>query len=399
MKSSKRIPFFLIIRHIRHSNKWTLALIIFLMAIAFINLLFINSLFNGVVENNQAQLINTRTGNITVLPAKGQDFIADPAAVVKAAERVKGVKSAAPEVVVPAALSFGGQRGNFDVIAIDPTAEKQTMTVSSHMVSGQYLKPGDPNGIILGIDIAGKKDDETSFAPQGIKPGQTVMVITDSAAHPFVVRGVFQTKFSASDDNAYITGAGLARIAPGLVGKATDIVIKTTATGDETKTVALMEKAGIAGNIRTWQQSAGQLKTLTNSFVTINALMTVVGFFIAAVTIFIIIYVDVTHKRQEIGILRAIGVRSPLVVSTYVLQAAVYSFMGVVLGTILFFAVLVPYFQAFPFRIPIGDVTLSIIPWDYSFRAFAVVFVGMLSGLIPAIIGTRKPILDDILNR
>jgi ABC-type antimicrobial peptide transport system permease subunit len=92
-------------------------------------------------------------------------------------------------------------------------------------------------------------------------------------------------------------------------------------------------------------------------------------------------------------------VRSPLVVSTYILQAAVYSFLGVVLGTILFFAILVPYFQAFPFKIPIGDVTLSIVPWDYLFRAGAVVFVGMLSGLIPAVIGTRRPILDDILNR
>jgi ABC-type antimicrobial peptide transport system permease subunit len=107
----------------------------------------------------------------------------------------------------------------------------------------------------------------------------------------------------------------------------------------------------------------------------------------------------VTHKRQEIGILRAIGIRSSLVVTTYVLQAAVYSFLGVVLGTVIFFALLVPYFQAFPFKIPIGDVTLSIVPWDYNFRAFTVVAVGMLSGLIPAIIGTRRRILDDILNR
>ena len=38
MKTSKRIPFFLIVRHVRHSNKGTLALIVFLMAIAIIKL-------------------------------------------------------------------------------------------------------------------------------------------------------------------------------------------------------------------------------------------------------------------------------------------------------------------------------------------------------------------------
>ena len=104
MKTSKRIPFFLIVRHVRHSNKWTLALIIFLMAIAFINLLFINSLFSGVVESNESQLINTRTGNVMITPPKGQEFISDPGALVKAVDKVPGVQAAAAEALAPAAL-------------------------------------------------------------------------------------------------------------------------------------------------------------------------------------------------------------------------------------------------------------------------------------------------------
>jgi putative ABC transport system permease protein len=399
MKSSKRIPFFLIIRHIRHSNKWTLALIIFLMAIAFINLLFINSLFNGVIESNENQLINTRTGNITVTPVKGAEFVTDPAGTARSIDKVAGVKAAAPEVVVPGGIQFEGQRGNFEVTAIDPSQEKQATTVSQKMVSGSYLSPNDASGIILGSEIAGKKEDDTDFAPAGIKVGDTVDVLTDSTAHPFTVRGVFDTKFNGTDNRAFVSQPSLKTLAPELQGKASVIIVRTVKRGNEDQVVDRMKAAGIPGTFRTWQQSAGAVREITSSFVTINALMTVVGFFIAAVTIFIIIYVDITHKRQEIGILRAIGVRSPLVVSTYILQAAVYSFLGVVLGTILFFAILVPYFQAFPFKIPIGDVTLSIVPWDYLFRAGAVVFVGMLSGLIPAVIGTRRPILDDILNR
>ncbi|HEY5493795.1 MAG TPA: ABC transporter permease [Candidatus Anoxymicrobiaceae bacterium] len=399
MKTSKRIPFFLIVRHVRHSNKGTLALIVFLMAIAFINLLFINSLFSGVVESNQSQLINTRTGNVMITPAKGSDFIDNPAAVVKAVDKVPGVQAAAAETLLPGSIEFGGTRGNFDVTAIDPTTQEKATTVSQKMTAGSYLKPGDTNGIILGDSIAGKKENDTDFAPNGIKVGDTVNVITDSTSHPFVVRGVFKTKFNGTDDRAFVTNAALNQIAPALQGKATDVVVRADHRGNEDKLVAEMKAAGVTGNLRTWQQLAGSVREITSSFVTINALMTVVGFFIAAVTIFIIIYVDVTHRRQEVGILRAIGVRSPLVVMTYVLQAAVYSFLGVAMGTVLYFAILFPYFKAFPFKIPIGDVSLSIIPWDYLFRAFTVVAVGMLSGLIPALIGTRRPILDDILNR
>jgi putative ABC transport system permease protein len=399
MKTSKRIPFFLIVRHVRHSNKWTFALIIFLMAIAFINLLFINSLFNGVVESNEKQLITTRTGNITVTPVKGEEFIGESVKVVRQVEGVAGVAAAAPEVIVPGALQYQGQRGNFGVTAINPSHEKEVTAVSRKMTAGSYLRSGDADGIILGETIAGRKEDATDFAPDGIKVGDTVSVVTDEANHRFKVRGLFETKFSGADDRAFITDSALARTAPELLGKANAIVVRTDRRGIEDEVVARMKAAGVPGTIRTWEQAAGMVREITSSFVTINALMTIVGFFIAAVTIFIIIYVDVTHRRQEIGILRAIGVRSPLIVTTYILQAAVYSFAGVALGTVLYFAILWPYFQAFPFKIPIGDVSLSIIPWDYLFRAFTVVFVGMLSGFIPALIGTRRPILDDILNR
>jgi putative ABC transport system permease protein len=399
VKSSKRIPFFLIVRHVRYSNKWTLSLIIFLMAIAFINLLFINSLFIGVVESNENQLIDTRTGNITVSPERDAALIPGARRVLETIEGVEGVQAAAAEVIVPSALQYEGQRGNYEVTAIDPDGEKAATTVSESMISGSYLEQGDADGIILGDIIAGRKDDDTVFAPTGIPVGATVSVVTEGEAYPFTVRGVFETKFNGADDRAFITEAGLARIAPELVGNANLIVVRTDRRGIEDEVVSRMEEAGVPGTLRTWEQAAGAVREITSSFVTINALMTIVGFFIAAVTIFIIIYVDVTHRRQEIGILRAIGVRSPLVVTTYILQAAVYSFMGVALGTLLYFAILWPYFKAFPFKIPIGDVSLSIIPWDYLFRAFTVIFVGMLSGLIPALIGTRRPILDDILNR
>lgn len=68
MKSDKRIPFFLITRHLARCNKWKLLLIVFLLSIAFINLVFINSLFNGVIASNNEQIINTKTGNIMIVP-------------------------------------------------------------------------------------------------------------------------------------------------------------------------------------------------------------------------------------------------------------------------------------------------------------------------------------------
>ncbi len=400
MRTDKRIPFFLILRHLRRANKWTLALIIFLLAIAFINLIFINSLFNGVIESNNQQIIAFRTGNISMSPARGQEYVAEPLHTVARIEEVPGVEAAAAETEVPGNLEFKGAKGDYSVTAIDPVSEKKVTDVSMKMVEGSYLQPEDRDGIIIGAEIAGEKDNgarHLSFT--GARVGDRLTLVLDGGKRDFTIRGVFKTKSNEADDRTFVTRAALEGVAPELAGTASDIIIKTDSTGNEKEVVARLEAAGVRGTFFTWQQAAEGLKILTDSFVTINTLLTVVGFFIAAVTIFIIIYVDITHRRQEIGILRAVGVKSSLVVSTYVLQGAIYSFGGVLLGTALYFGIIFPYFRAYPFQIPIGDVTLSVNPGDFVFRALTVVAVAVLSALIPAIIATRKSILDDILGR
>jgi putative ABC transport system permease protein len=400
MKSDKRIPFFLITRHLVRCNKWTLLLIVFLMAIAFINLVFINSLFNGVIESNNEQLINTKTGNIMIVPTRGQDFIGNADETVRKVERARGVKDAAPETELKSSLEFNLAKGDYTTTAIDPVQEERVTTVSRKMSEGSYLKPGDREGIIIGQEVAGQENKKTQPLSFGhVRVGDTLTVVVGNDRLDFKVRGVFDTKFSGTDDRAFITREGLERIAPRTGGMATDIIVKIRKTGNEQVVIGQLKALGVEGIYFTWQQAAGRLASVTDSFVTINALLTVVGYFIAAVTIFIIMYVDITHKRQEIGILRAVGVKSYLIGTTFVLQTIVYSFLGVALGTAMYFGIIFPYFQAYPFRIPIGDVTLSVSPADFVTRSLAVVLVAILSGLIPAIIGLRTKILDAILGR
>jgi len=399
MRSERKIPFFLIWRHLRRSNKWTLLLIIFLMAIAFINLIFINSLFQGVVESNRKQIIETTNGNISVAPPEGSDFFSDPLETVRQIDQVAGVKASAPELTVPAMLEIQNVRNNLEVWAIDPELEKQVTNIYSKMVAGGYLAPGDQQGMMIGRGVAAAPDEAGPGAPDRVRVGDTLAVTIGDSSADYEVQGIYRTKFDRADDRVFMTRDALGRLDPALKDKATNIVIKTDVTGNEDEVVKRLQAAGIQGKFTTWQQAAASVKSLTDSFVTINALLTVVGFFIAAVTIFIIMYVDISHKRLEIGILRALGIKSYLIGTTFIFQTIVYSFCGVALGTALFFGAIVPYFLIHPFSIPIGDVTLSVVPYDYVTRAFAVVLVATLSGLIPAVISLRKKILDEILGR
>jgi len=181
--------------------------------------------------------------------------------------------------------------------------------------------------------------------------------------------------------------------------RATDIVIRLDKKGHEASTIADLQSRGVSGDFLTWQDASGLMKSVTKSFLSINVLMSTVGIMIAAITIFIVVYIDIINKRRQIGILRAIGIKNYLIRGLYVIQTAVYSFTGVCLGTAIFFGAIVPYFKANPFVLPICDAVLVTNAADFIFRAEAVMLVALLSGLIPAILVTRVKMLDAIRGK
>ena len=396
----RKIPFFLISRQLMRGNKWTLALVIFLMSVAFINLVFINSLFNGIVEASNDQIIATTSGNITLSPPAGTDLLSGAAAILKKVESIKGVKAASVHTLVPASLARGNITGTYQVTAVDPAQEAKTTNIKKKIVSGKYLSPGDTNGIVIGRQVAGGKDVEmNSTSLKGARVGQKVILNMGGLQRELVIRGIFYTKYFEADRTAFINAKTLDQMAPQMTDQASSIIIVTGNKGGEAPVIQRLKAAGIKGDFMTWREASGLMKSVTSSFVTINALLTTVGFIIAAVVIFIIIYVDISNKRRQIGILRAIGIKSYLVSSTYILQSTIYSMVGVLFGALIFFFAIIPYFKVHPFKIPLGDVSLYVDYIDFTWRAITVIVVAILSGMIPAILATRRPILDEIAGR
>lgn len=75
MKSQARLSFYLTLKYLQRGRKWTLVLIFILMSVAFVNLIFVSSLFTGIIDGANKQIVDTMTGNIYMTPSDGQDFI------------------------------------------------------------------------------------------------------------------------------------------------------------------------------------------------------------------------------------------------------------------------------------------------------------------------------------
>jgi len=399
MKTQLRLPFYLAWQYIRRGRKWTFFLTLFMMSVAFINLIFVSSLFAGIIDGTNKQIINTMTGNFYITPNDGQDYVTNKNHAVELLTNLDDVVGASARTQVPARMTYKNIRGSWQILAVDPNNEKRVSNVADKMIAGSFLEPDDLDQIIIGRQIAGGEGvEENAFSFKGAQVGDKVTLTFDGFSKEFTIKGIFATKFVEADNRAFISANALSALIPATNNVATTIAVKTDKTVDS-NFIDKISALNIDGKVYSWQEAAGLMKSVAESFKSINALVSIVGILIAAITIFIIIYVDIVNKRKQIGILRAIGIKSYIIIFSYVILAAVYAVAGVILGTALFFAAIVPYFQAHPFVLPICDAVLVLSKLDYIARAEAIMWVSVISGLIPAALTTRTKILDAILGR
>ena len=109
MKHELKLPFYLAFQSIRRGRKWTLFLTILLMAVAFINLIFISSLFNGIIDGSNKQIKNTLTGNVYMVPKEGVDYLVKKNAFLNYLKVLDKINSADGIVAATSTFNFPGR--------------------------------------------------------------------------------------------------------------------------------------------------------------------------------------------------------------------------------------------------------------------------------------------------
>lgn len=124
--------------------------------------------------------------------------------------------------------------------------------------------------------------------------------------------------------------------------------------------------------------------------------MRALSLLVAAITVFIITYVDLLNRRRQIGIERAIGITAGAMVGSYVIRTVVNAVIGTAIGLAVFVLVLSPVVDSHPFQFPNGPVTLAIDAGEAARNLVILVVAAVVSVLIPAIRAVRMRILDAI---
>ncbi len=407
-----KLVLFLAWKSIIKGNRWALILVIVVMTFSFANLIFINSLLNGVTKTLDTQLISTTLANVVIEPPENKYYLERASDIVNKVNTVPGIDGVGVHLNYSARIEYEwrdklspddkGKSGNWGIIGVDPGKEDDVTSIHDHIIAGSYLEDGDRNQILLGIEIAGGPGAATSqhLTLGGVNVGDKVrLTYPNGIQREYYIKGVFQAKEIVNADHvAYVTRKELSAIMGTDIfsDRASQVIIKTATTGDEEKYVAEFERLNINGQIRSWSTYGAAIRGIVSSFTFIASLIGQIGLGVAGIVMFIIIYIGVVNKKRQIGILRAIGIKDRLIVYSYLIQALLYAGCGVLFGILIMSYGVVPYFDEHPLDLALGPVGLAVQGSTIRDAVIGLIISAFLAGVVPVVSITRESIIKAI---
>lgn len=381
------------------------ALMMLILCLSFFNMLFIPGVFSGLLDAIIELEVNTYTSHVMVQPQQEptpRQFIQNQTAVRAAIATIPGVAGTARTYLTAASISYDPEKNGVykrvsaQVIGIDPSEARKILTVSDYVVAGSFLSDDDTDQIILSAALAGGYDLPEPTDLGGAKVGEKVQVVYgNGVARTYTVKGITNILFGPALTNAYVT----AREAESVLSasdQASQILVRV-----EQENQADYYKRRILGlfpglRAQTYLDLITAIKPVLDAFTVIAIIVSVISVLVAAITIFVMIYINALSKRRQIGILKAIGIKERVIVLSYVLQSLFYVACGVGIGLVFVFGVIQPILAAHPIRLPFGPLALSFGPLLVAGSVIGFFIAGFLSGFVPARLVAREDILKAI---
>ena len=345
-----KTAFFLAYTSLRRGSKGTLLMTILIMTLAYVNLVFIASIFGGIVEAMNKESINNQYSNIVIEPAIDDRYI-DNKEAVELIDTIPGVVGSSAHYIDKALISYDEysdgndiKSGKWVVKSVDVQDEKKVTEIHDSIIEGSYLDATDRDKIIIGKEISGGHGGGLEhLSLGGISVGDKVDVLfSNNTKRTYTVKGVFSVKSTQVDQMAFVTKKEMESILK-VHNLASEVLVKIENTGEEDKYVNEIREIGLQDeDIKTWDELMGFTSSASKSFTMISIILGVIGTIVAGVTIFIIIFVSVVNKRKQIGILKAIGMKEDTIILSFIIQALFYGIVGVILGASIILFILRP---------------------------------------------------------
>jgi len=408
-----KIGFFLAYRQIKKANFWVNVLIIFIMTVTFLNLVFISGLLSGLVSGASKDSRDHYSGDIIITPNEGNIYIIGTNRLIEEIRAIPELKSYSIRYFqgaqIEAGSSFFSQPNlknnniNGIIVGVNFGNENKTTNLEKFIVAGDYISENSQNKVLIGSGLL--KEYESAIEGnilEGVRVGDRIKITAAENPKEYIVGGILKSKLSQINNRVFLDTKQFVA----LTGRSFQFSDEIALTVSDPQKIDIIKddlfiKAEMFdAKVETWQESQGQFfEDLSVTFTILGAVIGAIGLSVASVTLFIVIFINAISREKYIGILKGIGIRGFIIKCSYVFQSIFYAFIGSLMGLILLYLFLVPYFEENPIDFPFSDGILDVTVEGVLLRVTILFVSSIAAGLIPSHLIVKKNTIDSILGR
>jgi putative ABC transport system permease protein len=385
------------------SAKWRSFLTMLGIIIGVMSVVTIVSIGEGVKKQVSNQISHLGPDLITVRPGKpvdknaagqvtGVNFMTSFAGNaltendLKVTRQTKGVSIAVPMSFVTGTPQVDKKQQKNSIIF--GTSKDLPTALNQEVEYGEFFgdEDNDKPVAVIGVRIAEDLFEET------VPIGRTVQIRGEN----FVVRGVFEefetTALTPSVDynSAIFIPLGASKKLNNNQTNIQQILVKPTSPSETAKTVSTLQKQLLnthAGQddftLLTQADNLAIANTILDLLTRLISGVAAISLIVGGIGIMNIMLVSVTQRTQEIGIRKAVGATNQQILSQFLIEAVVISFIGGIFGVI---GSLLANFLLRVFTDLQPVITLPIM----GVAVVVAVVVGVVFGVAPALQAARK---------
>lgn len=403
MFNDAKVGFTIASSSIKRGNKKTTFLIVFVLGLIFMNLVFLPSLINGMMDIFVGMVQDYAYGNIVIEPSEDTTYINNADNVLKKVRSVNGVSGATKRLEVGASLKHNEKVVGVNIQGLVPKGEESVSKYPDIVVDGEFLGDLSREEIMIGAMLVEGYFGAEIYDNLGeVKVGSLINVTySNGVEKTYKVKGIHEGTWEGTDLNALVHYKELESVlGEEAQGKASTIVIKIKKEGEEAEIKKKIINVGVKEKVFTWQEKAEALmRQALQSMGILGVMSKIVSLIVGAVLIYIIIYINTLHRKREIGILKATGITSNSIRLSYVFLSLFYVSLGIILGLILFFSITF-YLQANPIMFYETMEIVPLIDAGLLIQSILIMMImSVIAGFIPAWLVTRQDMLKAIWGR
>jgi ABC-type lipoprotein release transport system permease subunit len=409
-----RIGFFLATRQLRRASKWTTGLIIFVMVLTFLNLVVVSGILVGLIQGAVDAVRTKYTGDVIISTLADKSYIENSPNIIALVETLPEVQAVTARYRESATFEAnyrtrrGADRPNIvgaQIVGINPDDERLVTGIDADLVEGEFLKPGDYDKVVLGNYLLEQyfPVDTPGFATlKNVGIGTKIRMTVGDVTREVTVKGILQSKVDEVAYRGYMVDSQLRSLIGRTDGNVDEIAMRLSPGTSVLAVRDSLVRSGVddVAKVQTYEDAQPQfLKDIISTFNLLGAAFSSIGLVVASITIFIVIFINALTRRKYIGILKGIGISGGAIETAYVFQSIFYAVLGSLIGLLLVYGFLVPFFASHPIDFPFSDGILVAPLGQTLFRVGLLVFATLVAGFIPARMIIRKNTLDSILGR